>query len=81
MPDGWEYRGNALHKSWHFKKFRDMPGFVIRAVHLMNDVNHHADISMDTKAKTVSVSVTAHSEGRATRADIQFAQRLNSIGF
>ena len=79
LPEGWKYRGNALHKSWYFGKFRDMPDFVIKAVHLMNDVNHHADISMDTRTKTVKVSVTTHSEGRVTATDIDFAKKINEM--
>lgn len=81
LPEGWKYDGTSLRKEWKFEKFMQMPDFVIRAVQTMNELNHHADISMDTKAKIVHVSVTTHSEGCVTRADIQFAQRLNSIGF
>lgn len=82
LPEGWSYSSNALHKSWHFERFMEMPDFVIRAVGLMNELNHHADISMNTKTKTVKVSVTTHSEGRVTRADMQFAEKVNNyIGF
>lgn len=79
LPEGWKYDGSALRKEWKFEQFMQMPDFVIRAVQLMNEVNHHADISMDTKIKVVHISVTTHSECRVTQADIDFAQRLNSV--
>ena len=79
LPEGWEYRGNALHKTWKFEKFMKMPDFVLKAVSLMNEVNHHADISMDTKNKIVSVSVTTHSAGCVTRADMEFARMLDIL--
>lgn len=79
LPEGWKYDGTSLRGEWKFERFADMPDFVIRAVHLMNEVNHHADLSMDTKNKVVRISVTTHSEGRVTRADMQFAERLNGL--
>ena len=40
--------------------------------------NHHPDFSLDTGTRTVAVSVTTHSEGAVTRADINFARALNT---
>ena len=79
LPEGWKHSDNALHKTWHFDKFLQMPDFVLKAVSLMNEVNHHADISMDTKNKVVSISVTTHSAGCVTRADMEFARMLDIL--
>jgi pterin-4a-carbinolamine dehydratase len=79
MPEGWKYDGKSLRREWNFEVFRDMPNFVLKTVQLMNEVNHHADISMDTKTKTVRISVTTHSIDHVTRADVDFAKKINEL--
>ena len=77
--EGWTYLEDAkeLQRVWHFEKFVPTMAHVRRLTEIMDENNHHADIHLDSRAKTLTVSVTTHSENAVTRADVDFAKAVN----
>ncbi len=72
---GWEYDGDRkeLRRVWNFEKFVPTMAFVRKLTEVMDEQNHHSDIHLDSRAKTLTVTVTTHSENAVTRADLDFA--------
>jgi pterin-4a-carbinolamine dehydratase len=44
----------------------------------MDRNNHHSDLAVDSRTKVLKVSVTTHSAGAITQADVDFARALNA---
>lgn len=77
--EGWLYKNNALEKQWQFFKFLELIGFLKKIINTMDEQNHHSDLILDTKNKIIKVKVTTHSENAVTRADIDFARKLEYL--
>tara|TARA_B100001013_G_C24264809_1_gene306407 strand:+ start:50 stop:355 length:306 start_codon:yes stop_codon:yes gene_type:complete len=79
--EGWEYDSNKkeLNRVWVFKKFVPTMAFVRKLTEVMDGNNHHSDIKLDSRRKTLTVSVTTHSENAVTQADLDFVKSVNSI--
>jgi pterin-4a-carbinolamine dehydratase len=77
--DGWEYvqADKALQRVWHFDKFVPTMETVRKITKVMDENNHHSDIHLDSRKKTLTVTVTTHSENAVTRADLDFARSVN----
>ena len=77
--EGWEYLADTkeLQRVWHFEKFVPTMAFVRRLTKIMDENNHHSDIGLNSRTKTLAVSVTTHSENAVTRADVDFAKAVN----
>lgn len=77
--EGWEYLEDSkeLQRVWHFEKFVPTMAFVRRLTEIMDENNHHSDISLNSRTKTLTVTVTTHSENAVTRADLDFAGAVN----
>jgi pterin-4a-carbinolamine dehydratase len=76
--EGWSRKELLLSKDFVFEHFKAITSFLNHLVKTITDQNHHPDFALDTSRKTISVSVTTHSEKAITRADITFAETLNS---
>jgi 4a-hydroxytetrahydrobiopterin dehydratase len=78
--EGWEYdrETRALHRVWKFQKFVPTMAFVRTLTQVMDSNNHHSDINLDSRSKTLTVTVTTHSENAVTRADLDFANAVNA---
>lgn len=78
--EGWEYDGTnkALQRVWEFQKFVPTMAFVRTITQVMDNNNHHSDLNLDSRSKTLTVTVTTHSENAVTRADLDFASALNA---
>ena len=78
--EGWEYDGEnkALQRVWQFQKFVPTMAFVRTITEVMDNNNHHSDLSLDSRSKTLTVRVTTHSENAVTRADLDFAGAVNA---
>lgn len=81
--DGWTYdrEGKALVREWQFEKFVPTMAFIRKLTEVMDAENHHSDLALDGRSKTLTVRVTTHSENAVTRADLQFAEAVSAIGF
>ena len=76
--DGWSREGVTISRDFVLANFGDITAFLQHLVGTIAAQNHHPDFSLDTGTRTVAVSVTTHSEGAVTRADINFARALNT---
>lgn len=78
--EGWEYdaENKALQRVWKFQKFVPTMAFVRTITEVMDNNNHHSDLSLDSRSKTLTVRVTTHSENAVTRADLDFAGAVNA---
>ena len=79
---GWEYdrESKALQRVWRFQKFVPTMAFVRTLTQVMDTNNHHSDIHLDSREKTLTVTVTTHSENAVTQADLDFANAVNAAG-
>jgi len=79
--DGWAYvpQTRELQRVWKFEKFVPTMAFVRRLTELMDANNHHADIHLDSRQKTLTVKVTTHSKNAVTRADMDFARAVQAM--
>jgi len=79
--DGWDYIPDTheLRRVWQFEKFVPTMVFVRSLTTVMDENNHHSDLHLDSRKKTLTVTVTTHSENAITRSDIDFAKAVNAI--
>jgi len=75
---GWSRDGTVISRDFTFTRFKDITSFLNHLVRAITEQNHHPDFSLNTGTRTVSVSVTTHSEKAVTRSDILFARTLNA---
>ncbi len=76
--EGWSRTDTIIAKDFTLSNFRDITSFLNHLVKTITEMNHHPDFSLNTGTKTISVSVTTHSEKAVTSSDIQFAAELNA---
>ncbi|MFT5369207.1 MAG: pterin-4a-carbinolamine dehydratase [Candidatus Latescibacterota bacterium] len=78
--DGWDYLAETheLRRVWQFEKFVPTMVFVRTLTNVMDENNHHSDLQLDSRKKTLTVTVTTHSENAITRADVEFAKAVNA---
>jgi 4a-hydroxytetrahydrobiopterin dehydratase len=76
--DGWERSGEAIVKQFDNGDFKGSVDFVNRLLPEAEDMNHHPDIEISWK--TVTVTITTHSEGGLTDNDFQLARRIDALG-
>jgi 4a-hydroxytetrahydrobiopterin dehydratase len=79
MDDGrWTRGEDALEREWEFKDFAGAMAFVNRVAELAEEANHHPDILVHGWNK-VRLTLSTHSEGGITQADLDLAERLDAI--
>jgi 4a-hydroxytetrahydrobiopterin dehydratase len=74
----WRREGDALVRDWRFADFAAAIAFVERVAEMAEASNHHPDILVHGWNK-VRLTLSTHSEGGITAADIALAQRLDSL--
>ena len=74
----WEYRDNAIHRRFNFPSFMSAIAFVNRVADVAEAEDHHPDILVNYR--TVSLSLSTHSEGGVTERDIDLAHKLDAVG-
>lgn len=75
----WTREGDALVRDWRFKDFAAAIAFVERVAEVAEASNHHPDILVHGWNKA-RLTLSTHSEGGITAADVQLAQRLDAVG-
>ncbi|HEU4701231.1 MAG TPA: 4a-hydroxytetrahydrobiopterin dehydratase [Conexibacter sp.] len=75
----WRREGEALVRDWRFADFGAAIDFVGRVAEVAEASNHHPDILVHGWNK-VRLTLSTHSEGGITAADLALAQRLDSVG-
>jgi 4a-hydroxytetrahydrobiopterin dehydratase len=76
--DGWRRSGDAIVKEFDNGDFKGSVDFVNRLTPEAEDMNHHPDLEISWK--TVTVTVTTHSEGGLTDNDFELARRIDALG-
>ena len=75
----WRREGEALVRDRRFADFAAAIAFVERVAEVAEASNHHPDILVHGWNK-VRLTLSTHSEGGVTAADIALAQRLDALG-
>jgi 4a-hydroxytetrahydrobiopterin dehydratase len=75
--DGWERSGDAIVKRFDNGDFKGSVDFVNRLTPEAEEMNHHPDLEISWK--TVTVTVTTHSEGGLTEGDFELACRIDAL--
>ena len=75
----WRREGEALVRDWRFSDFAAAISFVERVAELAEAANHHPDILVHGWNK-VRLTLSTHSEGGVTAADLALAERLDAAG-
>ena len=75
---GWERSGDAIVKEYDNGDFKGSVGFVTRLTPEAEEMNHHPDLEISWK--TVTVTITTHSEGGLTEGDFELARRIDALG-
>jgi 4a-hydroxytetrahydrobiopterin dehydratase len=78
LPDGWQREGDALVRDWKLSDFRAAIGFVERVAEVAEELNHHPDILVHGWNR-VRLTLSTHSEGGITAADLTLAERLGAL--
>jgi 4a-hydroxytetrahydrobiopterin dehydratase len=75
--DGWKRSGDAIVKEYDNGDFKGSVDFVNRLTPEAEEMNHHPDLEISWK--TVTVTVTSHSEGGLTDNDFELARRIDEL--
>jgi 4a-hydroxytetrahydrobiopterin dehydratase len=75
----WRREGEAIVRDWRFADFAAAIAFVERVAELAEAANHHPDILVHGWNK-VRLTLSTHSEGGVTGADVALAGRLDAVG-
>jgi len=79
---GWEYRDNALNKTFRLNSFREAVSFLVRIAFEAEAADHHPEIAI--AYSRVVITLRTHAAGdRVTRRDVDLAlavQRISWVG-
>jgi 4a-hydroxytetrahydrobiopterin dehydratase len=76
--NGWERSGDAIVKQFDNGDFKGSVDFVNRLTPVAEEMNHHPDLEISWK--TVTVTISTHSEGGLTENDFELARRIEALG-
>jgi 4a-hydroxytetrahydrobiopterin dehydratase len=76
---GWSIAGGKLHREFKFADFVTAFGFMASVALIAEGLNHHPDWS--NVYNRVTIDLMTHSEGGITGFDVEFASRVNRLGF
>jgi 4a-hydroxytetrahydrobiopterin dehydratase len=71
---GWEYKENAISKTFRFKEFLHGIEFVSKVAEIAEGMDHHPDIRINYTR--VTFSCTTHSDGGVTEKDFKLAENI-----
>lgn len=74
---GWERRGEAIAKEFDRGDFVGSVEFVASLVEPAEAMNHHPDLEISWA--TVKVTLSTHSEGGLTAADLELAAKIDAL--
>lgn len=75
----WRREGDAIVRDRRFADFAAAIAFVERVAEVAEEANHHPDILVHGWNK-VRLTLSTHSEGGITAADLALAERLEGVG-
>src|SRR3954470_17172955 len=74
---GWTRDGDALTKTFQFKKFADGIAFVQRVAVAADAADHHPDI--DIRYTKIRIALSTHDAGGITAADVKLAREIERL--
>ena len=74
----WTREGNAVTKTFAFKKFADGISFVQRIAAAADAADHHPDI--DIRYTKIRIALSTHDAGGITAADMKLAREIERLG-
>jgi 4a-hydroxytetrahydrobiopterin dehydratase len=74
--EGWERAGDAIRKQFDNGDFKGSVDFVNRLTPEAEAMNHHPDLEISWK--TVTVTISTHSEGGLTANDFELARKIEA---
>jgi 4a-hydroxytetrahydrobiopterin dehydratase len=75
--EGWKRSGDAIVKEFDNGDFKGSVEFVNKVTPAAEEMNHHPDLEISWK--TVTVTITTHSEGGLTEGDFELASRIDAL--
>ena len=73
---GWEYKDNAIRKTFKFKEFLHGIEFVQKVAEIAEGADHHPDITINYTRVTFSCST--HDAGGVTELDVTLAAIMDA---
>jgi len=70
----WEYKNNAISKTFKFKEFLHGIEFVQKVAEIAEGADHHPDISI--KYTSITFTCSTHSDGGVTDKDFKLANNI-----
>jgi 4a-hydroxytetrahydrobiopterin dehydratase len=75
----WTREGGAIAREFKLADFAAAMGFVNQVAAMAEDVNHHPDILLHGWNR-VRLTLSTHSEGGLTQADLDLARGIDGLG-
>ena len=77
LTGDWRHEGGAIERDLRFPDFAAAIAFVERVAEVAETANHHPDILVHGWSK-VRLTLSTHSEGGVTAADLALAEQLDA---
>ncbi len=75
--DDWDYRDEALTRTFRFADFVHAVEFVERLAEVAEERQHHPDI--DIRYNKVTLRLSTHSAGGVTQRDVELAEAVEHL--
>jgi 4a-hydroxytetrahydrobiopterin dehydratase len=75
----WSREGDAIVREYKLADFAEAIAFVNRVAEAAEQAGHHPDIHVQGWNR-VRLELSTHSEGGITQADLDMAERIDSLG-
>ena len=75
--DGWEFKDNAIRKTFTFETYMESIAFINRLAEKAEEANHHPDMVVGWCK--IDVAFTSHDQGGVTLACIEMAKKAESV--
>ena len=76
IPEGWERRGESLHREFEFADFALAFAFMTRVAAEAERLDHHPDWS--NSWNKVVIDLTSHDRGTVTDRDVALARAIDA---
>ncbi len=75
--DGWEFKDNAIRKTFTFESYIDSIGFINQLAEKAEEANHHPDMVVGWCR--IELAFTSHDQGGVTSACMEMAKQAESV--
>jgi len=75
--NGWEFKENAIQKTFSFESYMDSIAFINRLAVKAEEANHHPDMVVGWCK--IDLAFTSHDQGGVTAACIEMAKQAESV--